>query len=219
MEDDAYLQLSGLQHFAFCRRQWALIHIEGQWAENVRTVEGGIVHERAHDPALDEARGDLLVIRGLRVASDRLRLSGACDVVEFHRSAKGVPLHGREGLWLPEPIEYKRGAPKEDDADALQLAGQALCLEEMFACEVPRGAIYYHETRRRLPVAITPALRDQVLSMLAEMNAYMARGYTPRAQRRKGCAACSLQDICLPGLPKAPDALAYIKQHAEEADG
>ena len=114
---DSFLPLSGIQHFAFCRRQWALIHIENLWAENVRTVEGNILHERAHDETFTELRGDVLTVRGLRIANPRLGLNGVCDVVEFRRNPDGVSLHGREGLWLPYPVEYKRGKPKEDDCD------------------------------------------------------------------------------------------------------
>lgn len=216
MDEEDYLQISGIQHFAFCRRQWALIHVEGQWAENVRTVEGGIVHERAHDPDMDESRGDTLILRGLRVVSHRLRLSGECDVVEFHQSDNGAALKGRQGLWLPLPVEYKRGTPKTDGSDEMQLACQALCLEEMFACDVPRGAIYYNEPRRRTAVEITKELRDRTESAIREMNDYMARGHTPKGKMRKGCSACSLADICLPRLEKSPDTAEYIRRHVEE---
>lgn len=126
--EDDFLQLSGLQHFKFCHRQWALIHIEDQWAENYRTVDGAILHENAHDGIRTESRGDLLITRDMRVFSRTLGVSGACDVLEFCRGGTGVPLTGREGLWQPFPVEYKRGRPKEHDADALQLCGQAMCL-------------------------------------------------------------------------------------------
>ena len=120
------LPLSGLQHFAFCRRQWALIHLEQQWQENLRTVEGGLLHRRAHDEAARERRGDTLILRGLQVVSHQLGLSGQCDVVEFHATPKGVPLQGEEGLWQPYPVGYKRGKPKSHQADELQLCAQAM---------------------------------------------------------------------------------------------
>ena len=116
-QKDEYLQLSGLQHFSFCRRQWALIHIENQWSENLRTIEGNLFHNRAHDEQRRERRGDTLILRGLPIVSHTLRLSGQCDVLEFHASPKGVHLRGEEGLWIPFPVEYKRGAPKENFAD------------------------------------------------------------------------------------------------------
>ena len=115
--EEDFLQLSGLQHFKFCRRQWALIHIENQWAENLRTTDGAILHERAHDGNFAESRGDLLVTRDMRVFSPTLGVSGACDVLEFRRGSTGIPLKGRDGLWQPYPVEYKRGRPKEDSGD------------------------------------------------------------------------------------------------------
>lgn len=123
--EDSFLQLSGLQHFVFCRRQWALIHVEQQWAENYRTVDGDIMHRNAHDSGV-ESRGDLLIVRGMRVFSNTLGISGTCDVVEFHRNSNGILLHGRDGRWQPFPVEYKRGKPKEHQADELQLCAQAI---------------------------------------------------------------------------------------------
>lgn len=143
--------LSGLQHFSFCPRQWALIHIEGLWAENLRTVEGELLHTKTHDPGARESRGDTLILRGLRVFSAALGLSGACDVVEFRQNPCGVPLAGREGRWQPFPVEYKRGKPKAHRADEIQLCAQAVCLEEMLCCAIPAGALFYGETRRRQP--------------------------------------------------------------------
>ena len=149
MNPDDYLQMSGIQHFCFCRRQWALAYMEQQWAENLRTAEGRLLHERCHDDSLREKRGDLITVRDLRVVSHRLRLAGNCDVVEFRAAPDGVALQGYDGLWQPLPVEYKRGAPKASDADRLQLCAQAMALEEMLVCTVPRGAIFYGETRRR----------------------------------------------------------------------
>ena len=211
MSDQFLLPLSGIQHFAFCRRQWALIHIENLWAENVRTVEGNIMHQRAHDESQTESRGDVLILRGLRIASEKLGLSGTCDVVEFHQSPNGVTLHGREGRWLPYPVEYKRGKPKEDDCDQLQLCAQAICLEEIFVCHIPEGSLYYGETRRRQRVSFTPELRERVESMAAEMRAYYDRRHTPSAKPSKACNACSLKDLCLPKLTKRESVSAYIR--------
>ena len=149
LPDDDYRQLSELQHFVFCRRQWGLIHIENQWAENLRTVEGEIMHKRVHDESQTEKRGDKLVVRGMRVKSNALKAVGVCDAVEFTASADGITLHGRKGKWLPRPVEYKRGKPKQDLSDELQLCGQAICLEEMLCCEIPEGDLFYGETHRR----------------------------------------------------------------------
>ena len=186
-QEEDFLQLSGLQHFKFCRRRWALIHVEDQWEENYRTVEGDILHQRAHDEDLRESRGDLLAVRRVRVFSRTLGVSGACDVLEYHRGETGIPLPGKEGLWQPFPVEYKRGSPKEDTADALQLCGQAMCLEEMLCCAIPRGALYYGQTRRRVTVELTEALRQEVRTMTAEMHRLYDRGYTPKVKPTKGC--------------------------------
>ena len=210
-EPDDCLMISGLQHFRFCRRQWALIHIEQQWAENLRTVEGELMHERAHDESLRESRGDTIITRSLRVYSLTLGLSGQCDVVEFRRSAQGVPLAGHEGLWLPYPVEYKRGKPKDDGCDELQLCAQAMCLEEMLCCEIPRGALYYGEPRRRTEVDFTPALRQEVRALLEEMHALYARGSTPKVKPTKGCNACSLKGLCLPKLMRSKSVSAYLR--------
>ncbi len=210
--DDSYLQLSGLQHFLFCRRQWALIHIENQWAENLRTTEGRLLHDRAHDETLSELRGNVLTVRGLRVSSETLGVSGQCDVVEFHRAKEGISLHGREGLWTVYPVEYKRGEPKADPCDAAQLCAQAMCLEEMLKTSISEGALFYGETRRRTVVAFDQALRDTVTDALREMNEMYRRGYTPKCKTGKRCNACSLKEICLPVLQKGRSVEAYIKE-------
>ena len=211
--DEDFLQLSGLQHFLFCRRQWALIHIEKQWAENLRTVEGNILHTRTHNESLIEKRGDLIITRGMRIFSKTLGVSGQCDVLEFHRSEDGVSLFGREGLWLPFPVEYKRGEAKENNCDAAQLCGQAMCLEEMLCCRIESGALFYGETKHRHAVSFTPELRAEVSAALQEMHALAQRGHTPMVKPKKGCNACSLREICLPKLMKTPSVAAYIREN------
>lgn len=142
-QESDYLQLSGIQHFRFCRRQWALIHVENQWAENSRTVDGQIFHQRAHDSGLREHRGDLIITRDMHIFSPRLGVTGACDVVEFRRGTEGTPLAGEEGLFQPYPVEYKHGSPRADTANDLQLCGQAMCLEEMLCCDIPQGCAVF----------------------------------------------------------------------------
>ena len=213
---EAEATLSALQHFAYCRRQWGLIFVERQWAENARTAEGQVFHQTAHHGPESEARGDLLILRGLRVASSALRLGGVCDVVEFHRSPSGVPLMGREGLWLPYPVEYKKGSDQTRESDEVQLCGQALCLEDMLCCQIPEGSLFYGETRRRTRVAFDEPLRQRTLSLLQEMLGYMARGHTPAAKPHKGCNACSLRDVCLPKLSRTPSVADYVHARAAE---
>lgn len=214
--DDELLTISGIQHFAYCRRQWALIHIEQQWAENLRTVEGHLFHERAHDTAKTEKRGDILITRGLPILSRTLGVNGVCDVVEFHASPHGVNLRGWDGLWLPYPVEYKKGAPKEHDADELQLCCQALCLEEMLLCKIPQGSLYYGEPHRRTKVDFTEELRSKVRNMTDEMRELYKRGYTPKVRPTKGCNACSLKEICLPRLSKTLDVGKYLSEHLKD---
>ena len=208
--DDSFLPLSGLQHFLFCRRQWALIHIEQQWAENLRTAEGRVMHERAHSDET-EKRGNKLTVRALRIRSAELGLSGQCDVVEFLSAKDGTPLPGREGLFIPYPIEYKRGSAKPHNADRVQLCAQAMCLEEMLACSVPEGALFYGETRRREVVCFTDELRNTVTQAAAEMHAIYKRGYTPRVKTGTFCRSCSLSEICLPKLMKTRPVSEYVE--------
>ncbi len=215
---DEWLLLSGIQHFVFCRRQWALIHIEQQWQENALTAEGRILHRRADDPFFTEKRKGTVIARSVPVSSPLLGLTGVCDVVEFTAAPNGVQLPGRDGFYQPVPIEYKRGRKKHNHCDEAQLCAQAMCLEEMLATDIPAGAIYYAQTRRRETVLFSNALRDKVRKAVREMHAYYQRGYTPKVKPTKACRSCSLADICLPNLQsKRLTASKYIRQHIEEA--
>lgn len=216
--EEDYLMLSGIQHFAFCRRQWALIHIEQQWDDNDRTTAGELMHKKAHDEGSFEKRGDLLIVRGLRIASHELGLSGQCDVVEFHRDEKGIELFGYDGRWKPVPVEYKHGTPKENNADELQLCAQAICLEEMFQTHLPEGYLYYGENRRRSHVELTEILRDEVRKASKEMHDLFRRGYTPNVKPSKRCRACSLENLCVPKLQKAASVRSYIEQNMKMDD-
>lgn len=213
--EEDFLLLSGLQHFIFCRRQWALIHIEHQWAENLRTVEGNLLHQRCHDSGSSESRGGLLILRNLRIFSAQLGISGACDVVEFRADAQGIPLQGHAGTWIPYPVEYKRGKPKEHQADELQLCAQAMCLEESLCCPIPEGALYYGESRRRQSVAFSENLRATVSHSLAEMHELYRRGHTPRVKPSKACNACSLKELCLPALMNSRSVKEYLRGSME----
>ena len=215
-DDSDYLQLSGIQHFAFCRRQWALIHVERLWKDNLRTVQGNILHDRAHDESLRERRGDTLIVRGMRVSSAALGVSGACDVVEFRRAEQGARLAGEPGLWQPYPVEYKRGTKKNGDEDRLQLCAQAMCLEEMLCCPVPEGALYYGENRRRERGALDETLRNEVRRCFEEMHQYLRRGSTPKVRGGKHCSACSLKELCLPKLGRSASAAEYIRSRLRE---
>lgn len=200
--EDDWLLISDIQHFAFCRRQWALRAIECQWDDNELTTSGTLMHNRAHDPLITEKRGDLLTSRDMTVFSRKLGITGKCDVVEFRLCDDGVAIFGRDGKWLPCLVEYKRGSTKKGDHDRLQLCAQAICVEEMLNCPpIKEAFIYYGETKRREAVALDSALREQVCRSFEEMRGYFQRGYTPRVKPKKACVSCSLKDICLPKLP------------------
>jgi CRISPR-associated exonuclease Cas4 len=203
--EDDLLYLSGIQHMAFCERQWALIHIEQAWAENIRTVEGKHLHERTDDPFLNETRKDIRVVRAMPIISYELGLRGIADVVEFHRIKKfiegvTVRLEKRSGWWRVYPVEYKRGRPKTDDRDVVQLCAQAMALEEMLKIKIDQGFLYYGQTRRRIEIALNSLVRDRVKDLTERMHKMFAEGKTPIAQKGKRCSLCSLIEICQPNL-------------------
>ncbi|MEW6402740.1 MAG: CRISPR-associated protein Cas4 [Chloroflexota bacterium] len=215
---DELLPLSGIQHFLFCRRQWALIHVERQWQENALTAEGRIMHRRTDDPFFTETRNGVITARSVPIASYRLGLVGVCDVVEFTSSPDGVKLPDRDGLYLPAPVEYKRGREKHDHSDEAQLCAQAMCLEEMLSTTIPRAYLYYGETRHRVQIELTDELRTLVKDMADEMHNYFSRGYTPRVKTSKACRSCSLVEVCLPVLQeKLIAASKYIRQQVEDS--
>jgi CRISPR-associated exonuclease Cas4 len=195
--EDDLLPLSGLQHLVYCPRQFALIHIEQEWAENLYTAEGQMLHRRA-DSGRSESRGSLHIARSLRLRSLRLGVSGIADVVEFNRSQQGIVLPGREDHWQPFPVEYKRGRPKKGDMDEVQLCAQALCLEEMLGAEIPEGALFYGKARRRKVVSFTSTLRDRVEDLCRHMHRLYREGRTPAAEPGLKCEHCSLRQRCLP---------------------
>lgn len=188
--EEDLLPLSALQHLLFCERQCALIHVEGIWAENRLTVEGQHLHERVDQQEI-EVRKDVHIARALPIRSLRLGLSGRTDVVEFH-------YNGHEGLASVFPIEYKRGKPKQDDSDRVQLCAQAICLEEMLGVSIPTGALFYGRLRHRLDVTFTDALRSVTEHSAARLHELIDVGRTPRATRAPKCDGCSLIELCLP---------------------
>ena len=215
-KEEDFLQLSGLQHFSFCRRQWALIHIEQQWNENVLTVKGNLFHEKVHDGYSSEKRKNVIISRGMPIHSRTLGVSGECDVVEFVQKEEGISLPNREEKYILYPVEYKRGKTKVTDEDRLQLTAQVICLEEMFLTEIPEAYLFYGETRRRECVEITEELRAECIKLLLEMHQLYERGYTPKVKKTKKCEACSMKSICLPKLEKSRQVAAYISKYMEE---
>ena len=194
--------LSGIQHFLFCKRQWALIHVEQVWSENRYTAEGQLIHEKVDQPFIKEKRKDLIISRAMDVSSKTLGLSGRLDAIEFRRGEEGVSLKGHKGKWVPTIVEYKRGKKKKGDYDEAQLMAQAICVEETWNVAMPYGYIYYHETDSREKVDFTPALRGLVVDTARAMHDYYDRGEIPKAEFFKNCTKCSLYDDCRPRLTK-----------------
>ena len=192
--EDELLPLSGLQHMLFCERQCALIHIEQAWAENLFTAEGRVMHERVHE-ADRESRGDIRVEYSMPLRSLRLGLIAKADVVEFHRNRE---LFG--GKWRPFPVEYKRGRPKKNNVDKVQLCAQALCLEEMLGVEVPSGALFYGKTRHRQDVDFDADLRSETEDTARRFHALADAAKTPKPVYGKKCANCSMKHLCLPKI-------------------
>lgn len=180
-----YIMLSALQHYQFCPRQCALIHIEQQWAENRFTAEGRVLHERA-DSKKSEWQGDVRIVRSLPVSSKKYGLSGQADVVEFHADGSVFP------------VEYKRGRSKTDCCDEVQLCAQALCLEEMLNVSIPNGALFYGQKRRRKPVDFDEGLRQRTIDIIHKTRQMIESGRTPAAHYDKKCESCSLLNVCLP---------------------
>jgi CRISPR-associated exonuclease Cas4 len=209
------IMISALQHYLFCPRQCALIHLEQVWQENYLTASGRQLHDKAHE-GIREKRGDKLEVRGLRISSAEFGLSGQTDVVEFHQSESGVQISGRRGQWQPFPVEYKRGKPKQDNSDVVQLCAQAFCLEEMLNTNISKGAIYYGKNRRRFEVQFDQLLRDSTIATIKAVHQLFASGQTPKAGYEKKCDSCSLLTICLPKkLSVRPLVSTYMKRMVE----
>lgn len=208
--EDDLLPLSALQHLVFCERQCALIHIEQVWRDNPLTLEGSHLHDRTHETApRRERRGDLIIARGLHMRSLRMALSGIADVVEFHRVEpdqseraggfrSAIPLPGASGEWRPFPVEYKRGKPKPDRCDEVQLCAQGMCIEEMLGVTIPCGALFYGAIQRRHDVQFDAQLRTITEEAARRVRELIRMGVTPRVRRQPKCKRCSLIEICRP---------------------
>jgi len=228
--EDMLIPLSSLQHLVFCERQAALIHIERMWSDNPLTLEGSHLHRTVDKTApRREVRGDLVILRGLPLRSHRLGLTGRADVVELHRvptkgaglseptRATGVRFKGLEGLWRPYPVDYKRGKPKDNRCDEIQLCAQALCLEEMLDVDVPEGALFYDRVQRRHEVLFDAELRELCSTAAVRMHELMKHAETPKARKQPKCKRCSLAELCLPKAMTKRSASGYLKrlyQHA-----
>ena len=213
------LMLSGIQHFMFCPRQWALIHIEQQWEENRLTVEGQLLHKNVDNPFYRQKNGDVITMRSLHVASRELGLYGITDAVELIPSdtPENAISHNRYGgYWKPFPVEYKRGHSKANETDEVQLAAQAMCLEEMYGIRISCGALFYNEVKRREIVAISETLRQITIDCARKMHAIFKTGNMPKASWNRHCAKCSLVNICLPEVADCLRASKYLEKNLYE---
>jgi len=217
-DEEELFPISALQHFVFCPRRCALVHIEQIWTENKFTVEGDILHERV-DELGRESRSALIVSHGVGIRSLRFGITGKVDVVEFrlnHGADGGCTLAGKTGSWIPYPIEYKRGTARRGFGDDVQICAQALCLEEMLECSVPAGSIYYASTRKRREIDFDDGLRAATATAITGVRALMAAGVTPPPEYGKKCDTCSLFDLCQPKLPTSgKDLRRYVARYLE----
>ena len=205
--EDDLLPLSALQHILFCERQCALIHIEQLWVENLYTAQGRVMHDRV-DQTGKEARKNIRVEYGIPLRSLELGIVGKADVVEFHRK--------NDGSWQPFPVEYKRGKPKKENWDKVQLCAQAMCLEEMRRAIIPKGSLFYGKTRRRQEVVFDDELRTCTRETATLLHALIDSRTTPAAEYEKRCDACSLSDVCLPKTAgRKKSVIRYIRSAVE----
>ena len=205
--------LSGIQHYMFCPRQWALIHIEQQWADNKLTMEGNVLHENVDNPFYRQKNGGVITLRSVNIASKELGLYGVTDAVELvpSDSPQNSITHNRyRGYWKLYPVEYKRGRQKPDERDEVQLAAQVMCLEEMYGISIPCGALYYDEVRHREVVDISDSLRAITRKCAESMHNDFQRGFLPKAVKMPHCKNCSIKDICLPELTKCSNVSTYL---------
>lgn len=214
--EDDLLMISGIQHFLYSERQWALIHVEQQWRDNYQTFAGRELHSRVDDPFIKEKRGDLVVSRSLPVSSRRLGVYGICDAVEWHRDDSGVAIPHHKGKYLPTVIEYKRGKAKLDHSDELQVAAYVMCLEEMLQCHLSSGELFYFKTRRRTHVEVSDDIRSELIATVERMHNYFDHGYTPPVTEKDDGKTSSLDEIVPPEIFQGGQASSYIEKRLDE---
>lgn len=221
--DDDMLPLSGIQHYVFCPRQWALIHVEQQWDENRLTAEGHLLHENVDDPfrRMTDGSSDVITLRALRIVSRSLGLSGIADAVEIipHDEApKGIRQLLASRRFDIRPVEFKRGHRKVSDCDRLQAAAQAIALEEMLGVSVDRAAVFYWEERHREYFEVDEAIRRAAAEMAADMHRLYESNMTPpppSGAGKRSCRNCSMTDLCIPGAARK-EVSNYLKQLQDE---
>ena len=217
--DDDMLMLSGIQHYRFCPRQWALAYIELLWEDNRLTTEGQILHKRVDDSFYRQKCGDYICLRSVSIASHELGLYGLSDVIELRPTddALNYITHPKyRGKWLPVPVEYKHGRPKRNQVDEVQLAAQVMCLEEQYHISLGLGVFYYAEIKHRVEVEITDTLRGIVRQCATEMHQLYNKATIPHADYRSCCNRCSLLNLCVPSRKGDTKASYYLKKNLYE---
>lgn len=218
--DDDLLMLSGIQHYAFCPRQWAIAYVDQQWEDNYLTIEGAWLHRNVDDPFNMEYDNGTVILRSVPVKSHELGLYGIADLLELHplsddATTKPFVISNYPGEWTVLPIEYKHGRAKADDTDEVQLCAQAMCLEEMYGIEILQGAFFYGATRRRTYVSFNDKLRKHVKTLSDTMHKLFTVGNIPNAKYENKCRSCSLSDICMSqDMRNAVSVKEYLKQLA-----
>ena len=214
--EEDMLMLSGIQHFMFCPRQWAIIHLDQDWEDNRLTIEGQILHERVDNPFYRAKNGNVVTLRSVHIASRSLGLYGLTDAVELVPSdtVEDAIAHPKyPGYWKMLPVEYKRGKQKPGPCDEVQLAAQVICLEEMYHIHIDYGALYYHEVRRRDLIHIDTTLRETTASCARQMHEIYDTQQLPFPVYESHCKSCSLKDICLPEVGNKQKASSYLKNN------
>ena len=212
MEDNK-IQISGIQHFLYCKRQWALFYIENIWQDNFLTLDGDKVHEKVHNPYIKESRKDKFIERGVYISSEKYNLTGQCDAIEYIRDSNGIQLKNKNGCWIIVPVEYKHGDGKSLDIDKYQLFAQILCLEEIFQCPINYGYLYYKKTNKKILVNFDNLERNKTLEIINEINLLFKQQKTPKTKySSKKCKNCSLLEKCNPKILETKDINNYLKE-------
>ncbi len=217
MDKSDLIAINLIQHFMFCKRQWALMELENVWIENADTIIGHDVHDKAHDMSFTEKRGDKIITRSLPIVSYNLGLNGVTDIVEYNKDNEGITIQGFEGRYRPYLVEYKKGKPKKGKEDIMQLVAQVVCIEEMHNTKIYESAIYYKKTNKRFVVEITDELRTELKNIIDEMKQIFESTETPKAERKSKCNKCSLFEACWPRLTThKKSVINYIKKYIED---
>ncbi len=198
--DNDRVPVSAIKQIIYCKRRFALMFIDQEWASNYKIVEGDFLHQRVNDPFFQEKRGDVYKSRSVPIYSEQMNLYGIADLVEFIKDDDGVSIGTKPGRWRINPVEYKNGKPEKSNADSFQLCAVAMCLEEMLGAEISKGDVYYGKIKRRVEVCFTPELRSRVADAAKEVHCLMESKAIPEKPPGQNCSLCSLVNICMPAI-------------------